>query len=1121
MTAAGEGSTRFVGRERELEALLNAAAAAAAGRSGTVLLEGPSGVGATRLLDEAIGELARGGPPARGGLPAGPGFTILRADNLPAWRDAPYAPFLGALQRQLAGRDPAVVGRLLGTGAELLLPMLPGIAGAVPDAPPAPASRERLAERVREAVRGVLGRLAADGPVVLAIEDLHVLDAATRELVAFLARTLGERPILIVGSYQPDALRRGHPLRATLEAIASGPRPARRLALAPLDRSELQAFITAHEGEAPSAPVLLLVAERSGGSPLVAEEVLAARRELSGASLAVPLDQLVVARAALRTPECRRVLRILSTAGGPLTPTHVVAAAAAYDAEVGRPAPRSAGSRRAADDGIDADLAAGIAEAIEHRFVEAEDDQAAARPSEAARGGQAGRRAAGDVRIRHELLAGALAADLLPGPRRRMQAALASTFADRPFQAGRFWHRAHEAGHELVAEVEAAAEAERMGAAADALIHLEGAIELSGAPAAAGVITGDEELSLLVRAAEASNESGDTGRAVAFAEMALARHRTPSDRPARAALVERVGAYHWAGGDRDHAAASYEQALELLPAAPTLDRARVLALLADARVAEGQYTDGEQLAEAAVAVAEEVGSAARGWLGHARCAQGVIDGWLGRPEQGIARLEDALAIAIETDRLEDAFRARANLAVAYDLQGRRAAAVEVSLQGIEAAEAVGLEVAHGAILRGNAVDALVSLGRWAEARQMAERALEWAPSGVPFVIAALGLAVIEIETAAGDAAAALLGRLFLEIETVPYVELAAPVYQAAASFALWRGDVADASRSIDAAWGRVRASEEWALAARVAAAALAVAAARNREAQQRHDLAEIATARAWSDAILREASAMVDGSGVPGDTWVRREVGADLATAAAYAARIRGHDRPGAWADVADEWRALGRPYETARARFCQAEATLDAATQAGVRREGRDDAREPLLAALSIAVDLEAVPLLRQIVDLAERARIALPDGALTILERATPAPPVDATKAARVTRARPDPGVPGTSRGAPASFGLSPRERGVLAEIVAGRTNREIGERLFISEKTVGVHVGNILAKLGVGGRVEAAMVALRLGLVDDALVDMKKPGPGGPGFRGRRGGAGRSPGSGKGPQPGRLTR
>jgi DNA-binding CsgD family transcriptional regulator len=63
--------------------------------------------------------------------------------------------------------------------------------------------------------------------------------------------------------------------------------------------------------------------------------------------------------------------------------------------------------------------------------------------------------------------------------------------------------------------------------------------------------------------------------------------------------------------------------------------------------------------------------------------------------------------------------------------------------------------------------------------------------------------------------------------------------------------------------------------------------------------------------------------------------------------------------------------------------------------------------------------------------------------------------------------------------TFGLSGREREVLALIAEGRTNREIGERLFISQKTVGVHVGRILDKLNVSGRVEAAAVAIRLGL------------------------------------------
>jgi DNA-binding NarL/FixJ family response regulator len=65
--------------------------------------------------------------------------------------------------------------------------------------------------------------------------------------------------------------------------------------------------------------------------------------------------------------------------------------------------------------------------------------------------------------------------------------------------------------------------------------------------------------------------------------------------------------------------------------------------------------------------------------------------------------------------------------------------------------------------------------------------------------------------------------------------------------------------------------------------------------------------------------------------------------------------------------------------------------------------------------------------------------------------------------------------------TFQLSSREREVLALIAQGRTNREIGERLFISQKTVGVHVGKILDKLNVSGRVEAAAVAIRLGLTD----------------------------------------
>jgi DNA-binding CsgD family transcriptional regulator len=71
-------------------------------------------------------------------------------------------------------------------------------------------------------------------------------------------------------------------------------------------------------------------------------------------------------------------------------------------------------------------------------------------------------------------------------------------------------------------------------------------------------------------------------------------------------------------------------------------------------------------------------------------------------------------------------------------------------------------------------------------------------------------------------------------------------------------------------------------------------------------------------------------------------------------------------------------------------------------------------------------------------------------------------------------------------AELGLTPRELEVLALVAEGRSNRQVADALFISAKTASVHVSNILAKLGVGSRVEAAAVAHRLGLTGG------RPGP-----------------------------
>ncbi|HSO28520.1 MAG TPA: response regulator transcription factor, partial [Candidatus Sulfomarinibacteraceae bacterium] len=517
----------------------------------------------------------------------------------------------------------------------------------------------------------------------------------------------------------------------------------------------------------------------------------------------------------------------------------------------------------------------------------------------------------------------------------------------------------------------------------------------------------------------------------------------------------------------------------------------------------GQFSEAERRAEEAIAVARAVAAAAaeagggivpgaREAEGHATCTLGIARAWGAAPDEGVALLEQARDIARETGDADDWSRAILNLTTALTLLHRGEEAIAVTEAAIAEARRQGLEAAYGSVLRGNVMDALVLTGRWAEARATIRLALQWSPSPDVFADATASAAALDVESASDERAARFLGRRLLELRNAPDPQSIAHASRAVAAFGLWRGDVAEAARAAEVGWSSVRRSEDWVMTARMASTYAEVQAAIVAEAHERRELGAIAGARERVRRALAEADATLASPGVPSGGPSRREADAYLATARAYVARLDGRDDPVVWDSVAQAWERLGDSYQVARARWRQAEAALPGHDA----REGRPAARGPLLEAVRIARELGAAPLLAALEELARRALIALPPAEIGEPGTAGPAgspdrPPLPAPTLVASRSSVPgdgasDGGLAAAFVGAPeatrteSTFGLSAREREVLALIVQGRTNREIGERLFISQKTVGVHVGNILAKLGVSGRVEAAMVAVRLELV-----------------------------------------
>jgi DNA-binding NarL/FixJ family response regulator len=326
------------------------------------------------------------------------------------------------------------------------------------------------------------------------------------------------------------------------------------------------------------------------------------------------------------------------------------------------------------------------------------------------------------------------------------------------------------------------------------------------------------------------------------------------------------------------------------------------------------------------------------------------------------------------------------------------------------------------------------VGAWDECERLAAAGPELVTT---LTVAKLAVEGLPVQIARGRSVAAKrLRQLVAFAGADPGLEKDLAVLEA--ELATWQGDLDRARSAIQRALAAVDEMEHldqaWEVAW-VCMTGLTVEAERAERAHAAGDAAALTDATAVGHALLEQGRTAVEQApwgGLAHDVHLRGW----RAKAEAEWTRLQGHSDPKAW-QAAVEAFSYGTVYEVARCQWRLAEALLS--------RGDREHATEAARAAYQTAVRLGAEPLRSALEALARRGRLDLGAGVPTEHSLA----------------------------------GLTPRELEVLRLLVEGRSNRQIAEQLFISGKTASVHVTNLMAKLGVHSRLEAAASARRLGL------------------------------------------
>ena len=661
--------------------------------------------------------------------------------------------------------------------------------------------------------------------------------------------------------------------------------------------------------------------------------------------------------------------------------------------------------------------------------------------------------------FRHALLREVVYDDLLPGERNQMHAALANALEARiqagdggahiTAQAAHHWAAAGDQPQALAASVRAALAAERVNAFGEAQALFERALALWDRVPDPETTAGIEHVELLRRAAFASDQAGDPSRQEALLRRAIALVGEEVDPRACALLRERLSQALWTLHRHDEAVEELNRGLALLPADErSPERATLLAQLAKKRMLQARYAEAEESAEEAIAVARAAGD--RAAEGSALNALGTAIGARGDPDTGVRLLRESVAIAHEVGLPMEEGGAWINIADVLHLAGRTREALELVHEGLEAEFAGPWRTVDW--LRLSIAEFSFALGDWSEAEASIPPASRRHTGGTFLLwqLARARLALGRGDLVLAEEALVALDRALAGTTEPQFV---GPHGVFRAELARRGGDIDGARAAVDEALDRIEfCSDDMIRITAVSAAGLRVEGDAGQLAHDRRDTEAESRARERADALVERVRLAAASCG-PVEA-------AELAAAEAEHARATGADAAELWAAAAAEWGRLSRPYAVAYARWREAEALMAA--------RDRDAAARAASAALTAARRLGSAWLAEEVESLAARARLQLGESG----------------EPAAVAAGDGDGGVNGVAEAeADNPFGLTAREREVLALVAAGATNREIGERLHMAEKTASVHVSRILAKLGVRSRTEAAAVAHRQGLVPAA--------------------------------------